>query len=969
MAKRCMGCMKTYSEEFDICPHCGYVEGTPPKEAYHLRPETLLKDRYIIGKVVGYGGFGVTYAAWDKLLEQKVAIKEYLPGEFATRVPGEEPVTIYSGENANQFEIGKKKFSEEAKHLAQFNSVDGVVEIKDTFQTNRTAYIVMEFLEGETLKERLSREGRIAPDEALEITKGILETLSKVHKGDIIHRDIAPDNVFLCSDGRIKLLDFGAARYATVQHSKSLSVILKEGYAPEEQYRSKGEQGSWSDVYAVGATLYKMLTGVTPEDAMERAEKDRLKPVSKYGVKLSKEVDTALMNALNVFTEDRTKTAEEFMTELEADSVARKARTRKKIDIGKWPMWSKIAICCAVAVLAFSGYMISRKSVYALEEGQTYVPEVINLTDEKAQKAVEKRDLTLKVIGQEKSEKVEMAKVMSQYPDAGRVVNIGEMVEVKISAGSTVEMVDLSGKTQEEAEQILKDMGFTDVEFVEEESAAKEGTMIAQSAEAGEDVKTGGKITVVVSGGMKDVDKTQSTKVPDMEGMTYQSAAEKAADKKIYIQQTESRPSSKPAGTVIEQSVSAGTSVKEGMVVNVVVSAGEQKVKVPYVEYMSESEAKRVLGAYNLKSSVSYVSSDTVESGLVITQSKSAGSKVKPGTTVKLTVSKGREKVSVPSVSGMNYKDAEQKLMDKGFRYSVNYVHSESISYGKVISYSPSGKQEKGTKVALTVSKGTAGKLVSASEYNDRYSDSGKYSASPRYRYATRQMEYKKSGAESLSGWTRGKKVVTKSKIAMDWSSDDGDGTIGIGKSKLSDGSGYYAENKLETRSTYRAYAYFCNCGKCTMSKEMNTKGMQVSHLKGCDKITKNLLEVYTMEPLSNSGYVRHSDGAYKAPQYLKEHSTYNGIGEVIDLTYYRKNGSNLYGGFYSQHPSNCTWLYYDSKKTGKAYRITHEEYYYEYSRLGEWSSYGEWTTKRETSNTVKEDETVKYYIVGKEPS
>ena len=175
----------------------------------------------------------------------------------------------------------------------------------------------------------------------------------------------------------------------------------------KEQYRSKGIQGPWSDVYAVGATMYKMLTGVTPEDAMERAENDKVKPVGKMGVKLSKAEENALMNAMNVFAEDRTQSAEQFLKELEADEVKRKARTRKKIDLGKWPLWSKILVGCISLVLVGTGIFLSQKSTFALEDGKAYVPEVINMKDSRATKKVEKNNLTLKIIGQEKSNKVD----------------------------------------------------------------------------------------------------------------------------------------------------------------------------------------------------------------------------------------------------------------------------------------------------------------------------------------------------------------------------------------------------------------------------------------------------------------------------------------------------------------------------------------------------------------------------------
>ena len=958
MSKRCLGCMKTYDEQFDVCPHCGYVDGTPAKEAYHLIPGTMLHHRYIVGKVIGYGGFGVTYAGWDMTLEQKVAIKEYLPSEFATRVTGEENVTVYSGEKANQFAIGRDKFSDEAKRLAQFNSVDGVVEIKDTFRDNETAYIVMEFLEGETLKERLEREKRIPPEEALPIIEEILATLEKVHAGHIIHRDISPDNIFLCEDGRVKLLDFGAARYATVQHSKSLSVILKEGYAPEEQYRSRGEQGSWSDVYAVAATMYKMLTGVTPEDAMERAENDKLKPVSRYGVKLSKEVNTAMMNALNVFSEDRTKTASEFITELHADEVKRKERTRKKIDIGKWPLWSKIAIGCIAVALAATGVVLSRNSVYALEEGQVYVPEIINLSDEDAQKKIEKNDLTLKIIGQEKTDKVDMGRVMTQYPDAGRVVNTGELVEAKISAGNTAEMVDLSGMTQEEAEETLEAMGFTNVEFVTSESGAEKGSIVAQNIETGEDASTDGKIVITISGGLSDIDTSKTVKVPSFAGMSYEEAVKKASAVKLYVEKGKTVESSKAAGTVVSQDISAGSGVKEGTTVKLNISAGEKKVTVPYVEYLPEGEAKTLLQAYGLKYSVSYKNSDNVAAGLVISQSTSSGKQVKPGTTIKLVVSEGRPQVSVPETVGKSYTSAIEALTDKEFRYAIVYTHSDSVKWGNVISASPKGKQQAGTKITLTVSKGPANKIVTEEEYKSKYSDSSKYHVNKLYAYRskTREKERTTSGYSTLSSdngnpWTLYDKKVSTSTSGYYYNSS----YPSTKKTQYSDK--YVVVETVSKGKYYYGYSY----GR-TVSGKFDPAYLIAKSRSTVISYAKQSFSDPKMWAESNLFYLW-----YIGPENSTENSTKgktvnvrnDSTGDKFTTQVDRKA---TLGG--SQH------LYYYSKVYKK--KTTTTVYCFErWSNWSDWSGWTDWQSSNpdlSDSDTKQYETTVRYAVTGKEP-
>ena len=244
--KLCMGCMETYNDKYDVCPHCGYVDGTAPKEAYHLIPGTVIEGRYIVGKVIGNGGFGVTYIGYDPVLNQKIAIKEYLPGEFSTRAMGSPDVTVFSGEKEEQFASGIIKFVEEARRLAKFKHTPGIVDIHDSFQANHTAYIIMEYIDGETLKEKLEREGRIPVDEALNIMMPVIGALKEVHKEGILHRDISPDNIMISKTGEVKIIDFGAARFATTTHSRSLSVLVKPGYAPEEQYRSRGDQGTWT---------------------------------------------------------------------------------------------------------------------------------------------------------------------------------------------------------------------------------------------------------------------------------------------------------------------------------------------------------------------------------------------------------------------------------------------------------------------------------------------------------------------------------------------------------------------------------------------------------------------------------------------------------------------------------------------------------------------------------------------------
>ena len=329
MLQRCYGCMNEMEAGQSFCPLCGFQAGTPAEEAVHMQPGSRLGKRYLIGRVLGSGGFGVTYLGWDTLLEQRVAIKEFFPGEFSTRMPGRTEVTVFEGDKEEQFQSGLFKFIEEARRLARFQSEAGIVRVFDSFEANNTAYIVTEYLEGETLAAYLEREGVIPEDQAVAMLLTVMESLKAVHKEGILHRDIAPDNIFLTDKGEVKLIDFGASRYATTTHSRSLTVIIKPGYSPEEQYRSRGDQGPYTDVYALAATLYKMMTGETPPDAMERRglfenkNKDILKQPHKLNRKISRSREVAILNGLNVRIEDRTPDMETLIKELQSEKPAK----------------------------------------------------------------------------------------------------------------------------------------------------------------------------------------------------------------------------------------------------------------------------------------------------------------------------------------------------------------------------------------------------------------------------------------------------------------------------------------------------------------------------------------------------------------------------------------------------------------------------------------------------------------------
>lgn len=313
---RCMGCMEPKGQS-GSCPQCGWTNETDPSSVLHLPPATLLHNSYLVGRVLGQGGFGITYIGWDCQLQRKIAIKEYFPQMLASRQRGTQTVVASTSTVQPDFDYGLRTFLNEGRTLARFSDHPCIVSVFNLFEENRTAYVVMGYLEGETLAQTLARVGgRVPFQTACDIGMRVLDGLREVHAQGMLHRDISPDNIYLTRQGPVKILDFGAARQAVGERSQSLSVVLREGYAPEEQYRRSGNQGPWTDVYATAATLYRSITGITPPASIERLHQDTLQRPSELGVAIPQGAEVALLRALAVRAADRPQSVDAFQQSL-----------------------------------------------------------------------------------------------------------------------------------------------------------------------------------------------------------------------------------------------------------------------------------------------------------------------------------------------------------------------------------------------------------------------------------------------------------------------------------------------------------------------------------------------------------------------------------------------------------------------------------------------------------------------------
>lgn len=314
----CIHCMKEKHSADEICPFCGSDPKSADIPPYHLQPFSILAGKYLLGMAIGEGGFGITYIGMDLNLEMRVAIKEYYPNGCAVRNCSESNTVLsYSNSTQEVFEKGREKFINEARLLAKCSNLSEIVSVKDFFRENHTAYIVMEYIEGITLKAYLKQNGdHIPAQKTLQMMKPVICSLSKVHDMNLIHRDISPDNIMICNNGSVKILDFGGARDYIFSNEKSLSIMLKPGYAPEEQYRTHGNQGPWTDVYALCATMYRCITGSVPPESLERAYQESLPPIRSISPDCPPAAASAIEKGMSIYPEDRFQSMQELYSAL-----------------------------------------------------------------------------------------------------------------------------------------------------------------------------------------------------------------------------------------------------------------------------------------------------------------------------------------------------------------------------------------------------------------------------------------------------------------------------------------------------------------------------------------------------------------------------------------------------------------------------------------------------------------------------
>ncbi len=318
---KCVSCFAPQSGT-DPCRECDFVPGQEVPSIL-LPRGTVLSHEFVIGSPLGKpGGFGITYLAWDLTLASKVAVKEYLPREVAGRTSSGTCVSPHTAQDADVFRYGIERFLGEARTLAHLDHPN-IVRVRRFFKTNGTAYLVMDYYQGITLDAFLaSRGGKLAERLAIGLMMPILDGLRHVHHQGILHRDVKPSNIYLTEERIPILLDFGAARQAVSEKSRSLAIVMTSGFSPLEQYQRNMLEGPWTDVYACGATIYRLVTGQKPPAAPELLAGLAVTPPRELVPELSRTLSDALLRALALAPDDRQQNIEEFQQQLLAQAPA-----------------------------------------------------------------------------------------------------------------------------------------------------------------------------------------------------------------------------------------------------------------------------------------------------------------------------------------------------------------------------------------------------------------------------------------------------------------------------------------------------------------------------------------------------------------------------------------------------------------------------------------------------------------------
>ena len=505
------------------CAYCGLQQDKYRPIPRCLRPGMCLRDRYVLGRVLGEGSFGISYIAWDCLLDTVVAIKEYFPASLVSRHISEEDedtnVYIYEKRESQKYQESLKKYLGEAKSLSAYYDLDGIVSVRDFFYANNTAYIVMGYVDGISVKEYVEKNGPIEGEKFLRMLEPVIQSLAKVHQTGVLHRDISPDNMLLTRDEKLVLIDFGAARKENINMTRSMTVVFKRGFSPEEQYRTRGQQGAWTDVYALCATAYYALTGKAPDESIQRVLEDDMPSLTEMtDVDLPMQQKRAFMKGMTVDFHHRYQTMDELYQGLYQQG-------RDKKHLGAWLAGAAALVCCVALLGTGAVYGLHKHSQAKKDAIQTEAPQQTALAEVTTTpyaadvqeyqmisfKSMTKKEALKALAGQDTELSVQWKYRYSSRIKKGRIVTQsipaktryrGETyskIVLTISKGKRkTEVPKLTGVSKERARTLLEErkLHWT---WKEVEREGTEGIVASQSRTAGSKVPVGTTIVVTIT--------------------------------------------------------------------------------------------------------------------------------------------------------------------------------------------------------------------------------------------------------------------------------------------------------------------------------------------------------------------------------------------------------------------------------------------------------------------------------------
>ena len=492
----CLGCMRQKDTE-GPCPHCNFDNDTQ-NDADYLELRAMLQSRYIVGKLLHFNGEGATYIGYDTQLQAPVQIREYFPRGLCFRSGAE----VFADEGlTDAYDRHRVSFLNLAQALARMRSLTAILPVYDIFEENGTAYYVSETVESISLRDFLVRNGgALSFEQVRQLFMPIMTTLSALHAVDVIHRGISPETLIIGRDGRLRLTGFCIAEERTAR--TDLVPELYKGYAAIEQYGFDGDQGAWTDVYSLAASIYRALVGSPPPEATDRVTNDKLIIPADVADHMPAYAMSALADALQILPDDRTASIEQFRDEFSASpsvvtrnrervsggSAAPAVQRKKKSGSKKYVIISAavtgmvlIALGILLSMTVFKSFFdpdddgpatfttvtgeTENYSDLIIDPDKGEMPQLegLNYSDllsSQDSNLVKMRTNYEITVTYQKSDQ-DKGVILSQDIEAGSVIRKGDVINLVVSVGDgTAQVPNLRGKTRAEALELLWEAGF-----------------------------------------------------------------------------------------------------------------------------------------------------------------------------------------------------------------------------------------------------------------------------------------------------------------------------------------------------------------------------------------------------------------------------------------------------------------------------------------------------------------------------